>query len=267
MVIIIQGIDLLYKEFIEILKLPDDKVKEERYRDFFKKINDIIYVEDFNWARDVVEKIHVIERGSSAAIHWVDLDNWVEKKYSYEEFVKRSNKLVNFLRGNDLLKGSRVYVMLPLIPEIFFSTYAVVKGGFIQVPTAMNLTSRDLEYRFKAFPPDAVIADETSSKIIDEALERSGTKPKTKIIVGADRSGWESFDAINRERDHAEAERTSSDDVILAFFTSGTTGLPKIVAHTATSYPIGHLSTAMFINVKPGEKHNNLSAPGWAKFA
>ncbi|MGC9148892.1 MAG: AMP-binding protein [Sulfolobales archaeon] len=259
--------DTLYKEFIDILRLPDDKNKEERYRDFFKRINEIRYIEDFNWAKDVVEKIHVAERGFSTAIKWIDLDNWVEKNYTYEDLVKRSNKLVNFLRGKDLSKGSRVYIMLPLVPEIFFSTYAVVKAGFIGVPTATNLTSRDLEYRFKTFPPDAIIADEASSKIMDEALERSGAQPKTKIIVEGDRSGWESFDSINREKDFAEAEKTSSEDIILAFFTSGTTGLPKIVAHTATSYPIGHLSTAMFINVKPGEKHNNLSAPGWAKFA
>ena len=257
----------LYKEFIKILEIPDDRSKENAYRVFFEKINSIRYFEDFNWARDVVEKIHLIERSSSTAIKWFDLDTGEERNYSYEDLVKTSNKLVNYLRGNGLSKSSRVYVMLPLLPEIFFSTYAIVKGGFVGVPSATNLTSRDLEYRFKSFPPDAVIADEPSTKIIDEAIERSGVSPRVKLVVGGDRSGWESFDAINRENSYAEAEKTSSEDVILAFFTSGTTGLPKIVAHTATSYPIGHLSTAMLINVRPGEKHNNLSAPGWAKFA
>jgi acyl-coenzyme A synthetase/AMP-(fatty) acid ligase len=129
------------------------------------------------------------------------------------------------------------------------------------------LTARDIEYRSKLFPPDAVIADIKSAEVVDEGLKRSGVSARVKIVVGGDRSGWSSYDEIKRENDQAFAEETSQDDYILAFFTSGTTGLPKIVGHTATTYPIGHLSTAMIINVRPGERHNNLSAPGWAKFA
>ena len=257
----------IFKEFIELVRLPDDEGKERAMAGFFEKLNSMELPEKFNWTRDVYEAIHLKERPDQDALVWVNLGDWSTRKYTYRDLAREANKLVNYLRGHGLGKGSRVYVMLPLIPEIFFSTLAGVKGGFTIVPTATVMTTRELEYRFKVFPPDAVIADEPSAKVIDEALELTGSKPRVKLVVGGDREGWESYDSVSRESPEAEAEDTRRDDVIFAFFTSGTTGPPKIVAHTATSYPVGHLSTAMVVNAKPGGVHNNLSAPGWAKFA
>jgi len=258
----------IYKDFIRILSAEEPRDKEELYRrEVFDKLNSIKYIEDFNWARDVVERIHLSERESQTAVRWINLNTDEHRDISYKDLVRESNQLINFLRGHGLSKGSRVYIMLPLVPEIFIATYSVVKAGFIGVPAATTLTARDIEYRSKLFPPDAVIADIKSAEVIDEGLKRSGVSARVKIVVGGDRSGWSSYDEIKRENDQAFAEKTSQDDYILAFFTSGTTGLPKIVGHTATTYPIGHLSTAMIINVRPGERHNNLSAPGWAKFA
>jgi len=260
------GLENVYREFIDLVQLPDNEEKEKAMQNFFDRLNKMKLPEYFNWAEEVFDGIHLKDRGSQTALLWVNLDTGEEQKYSYNEFASEGNKLVNYLRGHGVEKGDSFYVMVPLIPEIWFATYAIVKGGFVGVPTATTMTARDLEFRFSTYPPEAILADEASAKVIDEAIQKTGVKPKVKIVVG-EREGWESYDNVREEKSTAEAAKTKSDDVIFCFFTSGTTGLPKRVAHTATSYPLGHLSTAMIINVHPGDIHNNLSAPGWAKYA
>ncbi|MEM0265963.1 MAG: AMP-binding protein [Archaeoglobaceae archaeon] len=260
------GLAEVYKEFVNLLQLPDDERKAKAMEEFFRKLNTMQLPEYFNWAEEVFEGINVKERGDQTALLWANLDTGEKKKFSYAEFAKEGNKLVNALRGEGLQKGDNLYMMIPLFPEIWFATFATVKGGFIGVPTATIMTARDLEFRFKTYPPNAIIADENSAKVIDEAIKNTGVKPKTKIVIG-EKSGWKSYDEIKKEKSDAEPAKTRSDDIVFCFFTSGTTGLPKRVVHTATSYPLGHLSTAMIINLKPGDIHNNLSAPGWAKYA
>ncbi len=260
------GLEDAYREFIELTKLPDDERKEKAMKDFFDRLNTMQLPEYFNWAEEVFEGLHVKERGDQKALIWSNIETGEKKEFTYAEFAAEGNKVVNFLRGHGVEKGDSFYMMIPLLPEIWFATFATVKGGFIGVPTATTMTVRDLEYRFKVYPPVAVIADENSAKSIDEALSNVGVTPKVKIVIG-DRDGWESFDSVRKESSEAEAAKTKPDDTIFSFFTSGTTGLPKRVAHTAASYPIGHLITASIINVQPGDVHHNLSAPGWAKYA
>ncbi len=252
----------VFEEFIEISKL-DDNEKEGRLREFFEKLNKIKFG-TFNWADEVFEGIHVKENGSKVALKWIDLESGEEREFTYEKFARISNGIVRFLRDSGVEKGEFFHFMLPLIPEVWFCHYVAVKGGFIGVPNANVLRELDLKYRFEVAKPSVVVADEESAKIIDNALEMAKVEPKVKIIVG-DRNGWEPIDSI--EAKNCDGAKTNSDDPIFCFFTSGTTGLPKGVLHTATSYPVGHLSTASLINVKPEDIHNNLSAAGWAKFA
>ncbi len=251
----------LFEEFIELVKLEDNEEKAKKMEQFFAKLNST-KIDRFNWADEVFEGIHVKRNPNNLALRWVDLDTGEEKKWTYEEFAKWGNRLVSYLRDHGIEKGGYVHVMMPLLPEVWVTHYAFVKGGFVGVPTANILKERDLEYRFKVCKPDAVIADEESAKIVDNALKE---EPKVKLVIG-DRSGWESMDDIDGSS-NCEGANTMADDPIFCFFTSGTTGLPKGVLHTATSYPVGHLITACIINCKPGDVHNNLSAPGWAKFA
>ncbi|MEM1579067.1 MAG: AMP-binding protein [Archaeoglobaceae archaeon] len=246
--------------------MADDERKAKAMEEFFKKLNTMKLPEFFNWAEEVFEGINVKERGEQTALIWSNLDTGEKRRFSYSEFAKEGNKLVNALRGYGVQKGENLYMMIPLFPEIWFATFATVKGGFIGVPTATIMTVRDLEFRFKTYPPNAIIADENSAKVIDEAIKNVGANPKVKIVIG-EKSGWKSYDEVKKEKSGAEAAKTKSDDIVFCFFTSGTTGLPKRVVHTATSYPLGHLSTTMIINLKPGDIHNNLSAPGWAKYA
>ena len=85
--------------------------------------------------------------------------------------------------------------------------------------------------------------------------------------MDGERNGWIPFSVIDAEEKQASAADTQKDEDLFWFFTSGTTGMPKVVVHTQSSYPLGHLTTAAWIGMKPGDKHYNISQPGWAKFA
>ncbi|MFN3384840.1 MAG: AMP-binding protein, partial [Archaeoglobaceae archaeon] len=168
------GLSEVYKEFINLTQLPDDEKKAKMMEEFFRKLNAMQLPEYFNWAEEVFEGINVRERGDKTALIWSNLDTGEKKKFSYAEFAKEGNKLINALRGAGLQKGDNLYMMIPLFPEIWFATFASVKGGFIGVPTATIMTVRELEFRFKTYPPNAVIADENSAKVIDEAIKSTG---------------------------------------------------------------------------------------------
>jgi len=176
------GLADIYREFIKLVQMPDDERKARAMEEFFKKLNTMKLPEYFNWAEEVFEGINVKERGDKTALLWVNLDTGEKKRYSYSEFAKEGNKLINALRGDGIQKGNNVYMMIPLFPEIWFATFAVVKGGFIGVPTATIMTARDLEFRFKTYPPDAIIADENSAKVIDEALKNVGLRLSANIF-------------------------------------------------------------------------------------
>ena len=197
-------------------------------------------IRDSNWAVDVFDGLHVKERGDSTALIWANLDTGEDKKFSYKEFAEEGNKLLNFLRGNGVKKGESLYMMIPVLPEIWFAHYTTVKGGYVGVPTATTMTARDLEYRFTQQEPHAIVADEASTDVIDKALEKVGYTPKVKIVIG-EKSGWISYDEVRKEKGEAEGEQTKSDDIVFAFFTSGTTGPPKRVAHTAVSLSLIHI--------------------------
>ena len=255
-----------FKELMDINRMEDNGQKAQVSKSLFTKLNDAPMPDRFNWAEEIFEGIHVKERGGQPALLWVNIDTGEEHRYTYSELAGKGNQVLNFLRKYGVRKGESVYMMVPSLPEIWFASFATVKGGLVSVPTAMTMTVRELEYRFETFSPQAVLADKDSAPLIDEALKNVGTAPKVKIILG-EREGWKSYSEVEKESKTAEAEKTKPGDIILCFFTSGTTGMAKRVAHTAVSYPLGHISTANIIGIKPGDIHNNLSQPGWAKWA
>jgi len=157
--------------------------------------------------------------------------------------------------------------MLPVLPEIWLSYLTAIKGGFVLIPAATVLTAEDIAYRFNQFFPSAVMADSSGAERIDAAIKILGKEVRLKIIVGGKRDQWIRVEEIDSHSDLAKPEKTKSHDRLLIFFTSGTTGLPKMAVHTHVSYPIGHLTTATWLGVKSNDVHYNISQPGWAKFA
>lgn len=260
------GLETFYKDLMNINSMDDNEKKAEASKALFEKLNHLQLPEYFNWAEEIFEGLHVKERGNQLAVKWTNLDNDETREYTYAQMAAEGNKFLNYVRKNGVEKGGIVYMMSPSVPETWFASFATIKGGMVSVPTATTMTVRELEYRFETYAPDTILADEASTGVIDEALAKVGAKPKVKIVLGS-KSGWNSYAEVTKESTTAEAAKTKKDDVILCFFTSGTTGMAKRVAHTAVSYPLGHLSTANVIGIRPGDVHNNLSQPGWAKWA
>jgi len=255
-----------YKQIMDINMMEDGPKKAEASKAVFESLNKAKLPDHFNWAEEVFEGIHVKERGGQTALLWLNIDTDEERRYTYSELAEKGNQFLNFLRKYGVGKGENVYMMVPSVPETWFASLATVKGGLVSVPTAMTMTVRELEYRFETFAPQVILGDTDSAPLIDEALANVGVTPKVKIMLG-EREGWQSYSQADKESTTAEAEKTKPGDIILCFFTSGTTGMAKRVAHTAVSYPLGHLSTANILGIKPGDIHNNLSQPGWAKWA
>ncbi|MEM1626998.1 MAG: acyl--CoA ligase [Sulfolobaceae archaeon] len=251
----------------EYLKIINEKSEEKIFKiiKFIEKLNNIKLPQKFNWVSDFFEEYHVKEHPSRTALIWYDIDKNIEEKYSYIDIIQKSNKLLNFLRKYNINKGDPLYIMMPTLPEQWITFVAIIKGGIVGVPNATNLTPYELKYRFSELRPRAIIADEASAERIDSVLPSSSDI--IKIIVRGKREGWISYEKVEDESNNASPADTSSEDESLNYFTSGTTGMPKRVIHTAISYPIGHISTATIIGLSPDDLHLNLSAPGWAKFA
>ncbi|SLM29921.1 AcsM1 [Desulfamplus magnetovallimortis] len=258
----------LYRDVMELNMMEDNEKKEAAAKAFFETLNFMELPEYFNWAEEVFEELHVKERGDNTALIWTDIATKDVRKFTYSEFAANGNQCLNALRNAGVAKGDNLYMMVPIVPETWFASYAGVKGGLVTVPTATTMTMRELQFRFESYAPDSIICADIYTDLMDEAINATGVKPKIKILLGDKTAeGWTNYSALEKEAKEADAAKTKSDDLLFCFFTSGTTGLPKKVGHTAASYPIGHLSTSVMTGIRPDDVHHNLSAPGWAKWA
>jgi 4-hydroxybutyrate---CoA ligase (AMP-forming) len=260
------SLESLYREAMQLNTIKDMGQRESTASAFFHKLNQATLPETFNWAAEIFEGMHVKERGDQLALIWTDLDTDAERRFTYRELAANGNKCLNFLRKKGVAKGDNLYMLTPIVPETWFASFAGIKGGLVSVPTATSMTEREIQFRFEAYPPNVIIAFQGLTDLVDDALKKANCTPKAKIVLGQ-KDGWVSYSEIDGQSPDAEPARVGKNDVLFCFFTSGTTGLPKRVGHSATSYPVGHLSTAIIQGLEPGDIHHNLSAPGWAKWA
>lgn len=221
--------------------------------------------ETFNWVREVFEAIHCRETPDAPALIWTNGSE--TRTFSFTDLSIQANQLLNLLRKRGIRQEAIVLSQMALLPENWVTALTAIKGGFRLIPTATILSVEDMVYRFEKLLPEVVVADPENAEKIDEAERLSETTISLKIITNGERKGWIPFASISEEPIAAEAAPTRPDDALFLFFTSGTTGMPKIVTHTHLSYPLGHLTTASWIGLKRGDIHYNISQPGWAKFA
>jgi len=221
--------------------------------------------EYFNWVQEVFYEMNVKCYPESQALIW--RYNEKEKIYTFQNIYEKANQFLNFLRSHGVNKGNSIFSQIALDPANWISLLGAIKGGFILIPSSTNLTEKDIAYRFKTVFPEVAIADLANAEKIDAAEELLNRSIKLKIIVDGTREGWHTMDEILEKEKEADAADTRSDDALFYFFTSGTTGLPKIVTHTHFTLPFGHLTTSAWIGLRFGDIHYNISAPGWAKFA
>ncbi len=255
-----------FNEAVRINMMEQALEKEAAAEEMFKRLNSVETPEYFNWVGEIFEDLHVDIHPDKKALVWTDLDTLEIKTFTYKEVLQKANQLINFLLASGVKKGDALYMMSPVLPENWFACLACIKAGIVMVPTAVTMTQRELEFRFETYSPVAILADKKGACLMDKALEQTSVTPRVKLVLGK-KEAWIPFEETENESIEAEAAKTRSSEILFCFFTSGTTGLPKRVGHTAASFPLGHLSTTVMIGIQPNDIHHNLSAPGWAKWA
>ncbi|MER6992661.1 AMP-binding protein [Saccharopolyspora hirsuta] len=215
---------------------------------------------EFNWALDWFDTIG--ERRDGTALWIVEADG-SERKVSFRAMTRRSNQVANWLRGLGVARGDRLVLMLGNQVELWETILAAMKLGAVIIPATPLLGPADLRDRIDRGRAKHVV---TTSADAPKFADVPGDY--TRIAVGEPVPGWTSYaDSAGAAEEFVPDGPTRADDPMLLYFTSGTTALPKLVAHTHTSYPVGHLSTMYWIGLEPGDVHLNISSPGWAKHA
>ena len=215
--------------------------------------------EQFNWARDYFD---VIARDNHNPALRVVNGAGAEESLSFAQLSGRSSQVANFLGARGVGPGDRILVMLPNAVPLWEVMLAAIKLGAVIIPATTLLESGELRDRLERGSAKVIV---TTSQLVERF---SGLAAPVRIAVGGAQAGWLAY-----EDSHAAGERfeavadTRADDLLLLYFTSGTTARPKLVAHTQVSYPVGHLSTMYWLGLHPGDVHLNLSSPGWAKHA
>ncbi|MBQ8385041.1 MAG: AMP-binding protein [Spirochaetaceae bacterium] len=224
--------------------------------------------ENFNFAYDVVDEYARTEPERTALV-WCD-DNGGERVFSFQDLKTASNKTANFLLSKGIKKGDAVMLILRRRYEFWYFLLALHKIGAIAVPATNLLLKSDIEYRTNAAAIKMIVSleDKDLQRQIDLALPNSPTV-KTLVTTGH-RDGWVSFadEYPNQSDDFTRPQgdgATVNEDIMLLYFTSGTSGYPKMVQHNFT-YPLGHIVTARYWQkVVDGGLHLTLAETGWAK--
>lgn len=222
--------------------------------------------ENYNFAFDVVRELS-FKCPDKPAMYWLSKDK-EEKIFTFSDIEKYSNKTANYFESLGIKKGDRVMLILKRHYQFWLAIVALHKIGAIVIPATNQLTKKDFIYRFNKAGVKAVIctADGTVSEECDSALSECPTV-KIKSMANGVKSGWESFDQKIEtfSSDYVRKEKNSKSDIMIMYFTSGTTGYPKIVAQDYT-YSLGHLITARYWhNVDPNGIHFTISDTGWGK--
>lgn len=221
----------------------------------------------FNFAFDVVDEL-AKKCPNKNAMYYVSNDK-KEKTFTFADISRYSSMTANYFESLGIKKGDRVMLVLKRHYQFWFSILALHKIGAIVIPATNLLVEHDFEYRFKAAGVSAIVctADGDVAHQVDLGAANC-PELKTKILVGGKREGWNDFnEELPRYSDVYERrpDTAAGDDTMLMFFTSGTTGYPKIAAHSH-KYPLGHFITAKYWhNVNPDGIHFTISDTGWGK--
>jgi acetyl-CoA synthetase len=225
--------------------------------------------EHFNFGFDIVDEMARLEPQKTAMV-WCN-QKGEEHIFNFADIKRSSNKTANFLKKAGIKKGDIVMLVLKRHYEFWFSMVALHKIGAIAIPATAMLTAKDLEYRFNFTGVKAIIctADGEVSDYVDEAQKKSPTL-ELKIIARGKKDGWLSFDdefeaaGDEFQRPAGDEENLSTDPMVM-FFSSGTSGMPKLACHDYI-YALAHIFTAKhWQNVDPNGLHLTVAETGWGK--
>jgi acetyl-CoA synthetase len=245
------------------------KTYYDSYDEFIGKCK--IYVpHNFNFAFDVVDELAKLQPTKKAII-WCD-DHGNNKTLTFNDISYKSNQAANFFKSLGITKGDVVMLILRRHYEYWICITALHKLGALVVPATHLLTSRDLLYRLMIAKVKVIIAlaEERIYNVVNEIRKSKLTKLKLTISVNGYIDNWLDYSKeVNKFSIYFKrptgTEATEANDNFLLYFTSGTTGMPKMVCHNF-SYPLGHIITAKYWqNLNENSLHLTVADSGWAK--
>ncbi len=245
------------------------RIEFDSYEDFLANFT-IQPPENFNFGYDVVDEWARTEPEKRALV-WCD-DDGAEHTFTFTEISQLSNRVANAFRDLGIRKGDVIMLILRRRWEYWVTAVALAKIGAILIPGSVQLTKKDLVYRAESAGVKMMVCvnDEYVISQVNEALPEAPTI-ETCVLVAGEHEGWLSFDELLEShsdewvRPTGDAA-TANDDIMLIYFTSGTTGLAKMVMHNFL-HPLGHIITAKYWQqVRENELHFTVSDSGWAKF-
>lgn len=245
------------------------RIEFDSYEDF-KNNYRVNAPDNFNFGFDVVDAWADAQPDKKALV-WCD-DHGNEKILTFSDIKKLSNQTVNFLKDKGVKKGDVVMLILRRRWEYWICATALHKIGAVLIPGSLQLTKKDIVYRGNSAKIHTIICVDDSF-VISQVEAAAGDVPslKNRIIVEERRDGWlclnDEIEKYSPEFPRPSGEdATKASDIMLVYFTSGTTGMPKMVQHNFT-YPLGHIVTAKYWQqVEENRLHMSVSDSGWAKF-
>ncbi len=214
----------------------------------------------FNFVHDWFD---AFARGSDQPGLVIVEEDGARASYTFGELVTRSEQVANHLAARGVRAGDSVVVMLGNQVELWESMLALIRLGAVIMPTTTAVGPAELVDRLARGDARAVVCNAADAPKFDEV-----PGDYLRIAVGEAPDGWAPYAAaFATPAAPVPHPGNASDDRLLLYFTSGTTSRPKLVEHTHTSYPVGHLSTMYWLGLQPGDVHLNISSPGWAKHA
>ncbi|XP_077997327.1 acyl-coenzyme A synthetase ACSM3, mitochondrial-like [Glandiceps talaboti] len=232
--------------------------------------------EFYNFTRDAIDRWadqeQTGERDPSIPGLWWVNDHGDEVKWTFQDLSDRSKRTAAMLQSLGVKPGDRVNVILHRVPEWWLISLACIRIGAVVCPGSPQLRVSDIEYRLNTSMATTIITDYEHADFVDQ-VAKSCPSLQNKISVRninediRKRPGWHDFhDLYEKTNDEFQAVNTRSDDPMMIYFTSGTTGKPKMTEHTQASYGIGHEITGRYwMGLKSTDRFYNLADTGWAK--
>ncbi len=246
----------VYRKFID-RTVEDGKLKAISFKN----------EDSFNFAFDIVDELGKNKPEKLAMLHISE--DGTERRFTFQDIKKESARCANYFKSLGIRRGDRVMLVLKRHYQFWFAVLGLHKIGAIAIPATNQLLEKDFTYRFEAGKIRAILctADGTVADDVDLASAKVPAL-ELKIMVGGSREGWHDFDAeygMYSSRYERAEEAPCGNDPMLMFFTSGTSGYPKLAAHNY-KYPLGHFITAKYWHrVNPDGLHLTISDTGWAK--
>ncbi len=249
--------NLICEKFVEAVEDENGALKDIKFKN----------TENFNFGFDIVDEIADKYPDKLAMLH-LDV-NKNERRFTFKDIKRKSNQVANYFASLGIKKGDKVMLVLKRHYQFWFCMVALHKLGAVAIPATNQLKEHDFEYRFNAAGVNAIVctADGDTADIAEAAAKKC-PQVKNLILVGGKKNGWHDFDSeygfYTRKFVRAEDSSCGSNTALM-FFTSGTTGNPKMAAHAHT-YALGHFVTAKYWHCCERDGlHLTISDTGWGK--